>query len=99
MKSLLSKSFSFRENFKKFETKYLALKSIKNNCNLPANIRWESCLLLNKLSKNCSRNFIRNRCFITGRAHSYIRFFRLSRIQFRFLASNSELFGIRKSTW
>jgi len=99
MKYLLSKSFSSREKFKKFETQYIALKSIKNNCNLPANVRWESQLLLNKLSQNCSRNFIKNRCFITGRAHSFIRFFRISRIQFRVLASNSELFGIRKSTW
>jgi len=99
MKSVLSKSFNFRKNFQNFESQYLALKSIKNNCNLPANIRWESCLLLNKLSKNCSQNYIKNRCFITGRAHSFMRFFRLSRIQFRSLASNSELFGIRKSTW
>lgn len=99
MKPLLSKSFSSREKFKKIENQYLALKSIKNNCNLPATVRWEACLLLGKLSKNCSRNLIKNRCFITGRAHSFLRFFRISRIQFRFLASNNELFGIQKTSW
>jgi small subunit ribosomal protein S14 len=99
MKSLFSKSFLFREKFKKFETRYLILKSIKYNCNIHPKFRWEASLLLTKLTKTCSQNFIKNRCFLTGRAGGFFRFFRLSRIQLRRLACNNELFGLRKATW
>jgi small subunit ribosomal protein S14 len=41
----------------------------------------------------------RNRCLITVRAGSVFRFFRLSRILIKELASRGGLPGIRKSSW
>lgn len=39
-----------------------------------------------------------NRCKITGRPKGYMRFFGLSRLMFRELASNGELPGVVKSS-
>lgn len=40
-----------------------------------------------------------NRCQITGRRHGYLRFFGVSRIVFRKLASEGKLPGVTKSSW
>lgn len=40
-----------------------------------------------------------NRCAVSGRRRSYIRYFGLSRIAFRDLARNGELPGVRKASW
>jgi small subunit ribosomal protein S14 len=40
-----------------------------------------------------------NRCKITGRRHGYLRFFGMSRIMFRKLASEGKLPGVTKSSW
>ena len=39
------------------------------------------------------------RCWRCGRAHGYIRDFKLCRICFRELANNGEIPGIRKASW
>jgi len=99
MKSILTKGRLHRENFKKFETKYLALKFIKENQNLALNLRWEASLLLSKIAKKYSKTLIRNHCFLTGRARGFIRFFRLSRVQFRLLARKNQLLTVTKFSW
>lgn len=40
-----------------------------------------------------------NRCGKCGRQHGYMRFFGICRICFRELASNSEIPGVKKSSW
>jgi small subunit ribosomal protein S14 len=40
----------------------------------------------------------KNRCRITGRPHAYMRYFGLSRITFRELASKGELPGVVKAS-
>ncbi len=40
-----------------------------------------------------------NRCQITGRRHGYMRFFGMSRIMFRKLASQGMIPGVTKSSW
>jgi small subunit ribosomal protein S14 len=99
MKFLIIKGRLHREKFKKFETRYIVLKSLIHNRNLSIKYRWEASLLLSKLAKNSSKTFIKNRCFITGRARSFSRFFHLSRIQLRDLARNNKLSGITKASW
>jgi len=99
MKFLSIKGRLSREKFKKFESRYLVLKSVTHNRNLPINFRWEAVLLLTKLAKNSSRSLIKNRCFFTGRSRGFFRFFSLSRIQLRTLARNNELFTVRKASW
>jgi small subunit ribosomal protein S14 len=41
---------------------------------------------------------VRNRCAITGRPRGYLRYFGLSRITFRELASRGELPGVTKAS-
>jgi len=52
---------------------------------------------MNLRQGSCVR--IKNRCIITNRAKSVIRFFRLSRIQLRDHARNGMLLGVKRSSW
>ncbi|MDH3003974.1 MAG: 30S ribosomal protein S14 [Flavobacteriia bacterium] len=54
---------------------------------------------LQKLPKNASPVRLCNRCNITGRKRGYIRDFGISRIEFRRLASEGLIPGIRKASW
>jgi len=99
MKYLLSRERFRRENFKKTETHYLALKYVIHNQKMPVALRWESSLLLSKISKTQSRVSLKNRCFLSKRGRGYLRFFNLSRIQFRDLARNNDLPFVSKSSW
>jgi small subunit ribosomal protein S14 len=54
---------------------------------------------LAKLPKSSSRVRLHNRCSLTGRPKGYIRLFGLSRIQFREMASNGLIPGVKKASW
>ena len=54
---------------------------------------------LQALPKNASPVRLHNRCKITGRPKGYIRQFGISRIQFREMASNGLIPGVRKASW
>ncbi|NBX77913.1 30S ribosomal protein S14 [bacterium] len=54
---------------------------------------------LTKLPRNSSRVRYRNRCAQTGRPRAYSRFFGLSRMIFRELASFGLLPGVKKASW
>jgi small subunit ribosomal protein S14 len=54
---------------------------------------------LAKLPKNASPVRLHNRCSLTGRPKGYMRIFGISRIQFREMASNGLIPGIRKASW
>lgn len=54
---------------------------------------------LQKLPKNSSPSRVKNRCAITGRGRGYIRAFGLSRIQFRELAREGKIPGVKKASW
>jgi small subunit ribosomal protein S14 len=54
---------------------------------------------LQALPKNASPVRLHNRCKITGRPKGYIRQFGISRIQFREMASNGLIPGIKKASW
>ncbi|MEK9176778.1 MAG: 30S ribosomal protein S14 [Patescibacteria group bacterium] len=57
---------------------------------------WEG---LQKLPRNSSPVRFKNRCNITGRSRGYMRYFGLSRQQFREMARRGELPGVKKSSW
>ncbi|TAJ14296.1 30S ribosomal protein S14 [Patescibacteria group bacterium] len=57
---------------------------------------WEG---LQKLPKNSALSRIKNRCALTGRSRGYMRYFGLSRIQFREMARRGEIPGVKKSSW
>ncbi len=54
---------------------------------------------LQALPKNASPVRLHNRCKLTGRPKGYIRQFGVSRIQFREMASNGLIPGVRKASW
>jgi len=54
---------------------------------------------LQKLPKNASPVRLHNRCKLTGRPKGYIRQFGISRINFREMANNGLLPGVRKASW
>lgn len=54
---------------------------------------------LQKLPRNSSAVRVKNRCAITGRGRGYIRAFGLSRIQFREMAREGKIPGVKKASW
>jgi small subunit ribosomal protein S14 len=54
---------------------------------------------LQKLPRNSSPVRLKNRCAVTGRSRGYIRTFGLSRIQFRELALEGKIPGVKKASW
>ncbi|MFT4970159.1 MAG: small subunit ribosomal protein S14 [Chitinophagales bacterium] len=54
---------------------------------------------LDKLPKNASPVRLKNRCGLTGRPKGYVRFFGISRVKFRELASAGQIPGVTKASW
>src|SRR3989344_7273678 len=54
---------------------------------------------LQKLPRNASPVRLKNRCAISGRSRGYMRAFGLSRIQFRELAREGKIPGVKKASW
>jgi small subunit ribosomal protein S14 len=54
---------------------------------------------LQKLPKNSSAVRLHNRCKLTGRPKGYMRQFGVSRINFREMALNGLIPGIKKASW
>jgi len=54
---------------------------------------------LQALPKNSNPIRMHNRCMITGRPKGYIRQFGISRIQFREMASQGLIPGVKKASW
>jgi small subunit ribosomal protein S14 len=54
---------------------------------------------LQALPKNASPVRLHNRCKLTGRPKGYMRQFGISRIQFREMASQGLIPGVRKASW
>lgn len=54
---------------------------------------------LQKLPRDASPSRLKNRCFLTGRAHGYMRDFGVSRITFREMAHAGKLPGVTKASW
>lgn len=99
MKKQIKKNITQRYLFQQNEKQRLILKAITQNLILENTIRWKTQKKLLQLSNNSSVTRIKNRCIITGRARSVYRFFKLSRIQLRKLASSGFLPGLSKYSW
>jgi small subunit ribosomal protein S14 len=54
---------------------------------------------LQKLPRNSSAIRLKNRCAVSGRSRGYMRAFGLSRIQFRELALEGKIPGVKKASW
>jgi len=51
------------------------------------------------LPRNSSKVRLHNRCLLSGRPKGYMRQFGISRINFREMASNGLLPGVKKASW
>ncbi|HIY88053.1 MAG TPA: 30S ribosomal protein S14 [Candidatus Bacteroides pullicola] len=60
---------------------------------------YEAARKLQDLPKNANPIRLHNRCKLTGRPKGYIRQFGVSRIQFREMASNGLIPGVKKASW
>jgi small subunit ribosomal protein S14 len=72
---------------KKYAAKRAALKAAGD---------WDG---LQALPRSSSAVRIKNRCAVTGRSRGYMRAFGLSRIQFRELAREGKIPGVKKASW
>ena len=60
---------------------------------------FEAAQKLQELPKNSNPIRMHYRCKLTGRPKGYIRQFGVSRIQFREMASNGLIPGVKKASW
>lgn len=82
----------------KYAKKRAELKEIVNTSKDPAEA-YEAARKLQAIPRNANPIRLHNRCIITGRPKGYIRQFGLSRIQFREMASNGLIPGVKKASW
>ncbi|MDA0938762.1 MAG: 30S ribosomal protein S14 [Proteobacteria bacterium] len=75
------------------------LKSAIKNKSLTIEERFKAQIKLSKMRKDGSSVRICGRCEITGRKRGYYRFFGLSRICLRSMASTGDLPGVKKASW
>lgn len=88
-----------RQSFALFEAKRKSLQAIAVNQNLDVSLRWWAQLEKSKLPRRSSLSRVHNYCVDTGRSRSVISFYKISRLQFRRLASRGCLPGLKKSCW
>ena len=82
---------------KKYAAKRAALKEVINT-GTPEEA-YEAARKLQALPLNSNPIRMHNRCKLTGRPKGYIRLFGLSRIQFREMASQGLIPGVKKASW
>lgn len=82
-----------------YKDRRLTLKKATVDLSLTLQERMAAQAKLSDLPKNSSAVRVRNRCSQTGRARGFLRFFGVSRIVFRELASAGLLPGVRKASW
>ena len=81
----------------KYAEKRAALKKIVNSGD-PVEA-FEAAQKLQAIPKNANPIRLHNRCKLTGRPKGCIRQFGISRIQFREMASNGLIPGVKKASW
>ena len=81
----------------KYAEKRAALKKIVNAGD-PVEA-YAAARKLQRIPKNANPIRLHNRCKLTGRPKGYIRQFGISRIQFREMASNGLIPGVKKASW
>lgn len=91
------KDYQLRKNYYKLESFLLILKALTLFKKFEIVDRDHFFHLFNSFTLKFTR--IRNRCLYTGRARGILSEFKMSRIQFRRLADNGKIPGIRRASW
>lgn len=82
----------------RYAEKRAALKKVIATTNDIAEA-YEAARKLQAVPKNADPIRLHNRCKITGRPRGYMRQFGISRIQFREMASQGLIPGVKKASW
>ena len=82
----------------RYAEKHAALKKVIATTNDIAEA-YEAARKLQAIPKNADPIRLHNRCKITGRPRGYMRQFGISRIQFREMASQGLIPGVKKASW
>ena len=82
----------------RYAEKRAALKKVIATTEDPSEA-YEAACKLQAIPKNANPIRLHNRCKITGRPKGYIRQFGISRIQFREMASQGLIPGVKKASW
>lgn len=82
----------------RYAEKRAALKKVIATTNDLAEA-YEAARKLQAIPKNADPIRLHNRCKITGRPRGYMRQFGISRIQFREMASQGLIPGVKKASW
>jgi small subunit ribosomal protein S14 len=98
MKHLLARDIRKRKLVLKNEKNYIILKSLVMNQQLLITERRAIFEKLDKL-RRLSKVYVRNRCFLTGRARSISRLLHMTRMQAREAISFGKIIGFKKSSW
>jgi ribosomal protein S14 len=94
------KDYKIRYSNFKNEPKFTVLRAVIRNSYLRPEFRIFGRYLLYKFSLEAKfPNNFQNRCLVTGRVRATIPYFKLSRIEFRRLAKQNRLMGVKKSSW
>nr|YP_010206403.1 ribosomal protein S14 [Alaria crassifolia]UAX19915.1 ribosomal protein S14 [Alaria crassifolia] len=88
-----------RKAFALYESRRKALQAVATNQNLEVSLRWWAQLEKSKLPRQSSLSRVHNHCIDTNRSRSVLSFYKLSRLQFRRLASKGSFSGLRKACW
>lgn len=86
-KSMIAKDLKRQKMIRKYAEKRAELKELGDQEGLQ------------KLPRNSSPTRWKNRDVLSGRPHGYMRKFGLNRINFRQLASEGKIPGVKKSSW
>ena len=81
----------------KYAAKRAALKKIVRTGD--PDEAYEAARKLQDIPRNANPIRLHNRCSMTGRPKGYMRQFGISRIQFREMASNGLIPGVKKASW
>jgi small subunit ribosomal protein S14 len=95
--SLKAKEVKRAKLIAKYAAKRAELKKIINSNDYEA--KESAIIALQKLPPNSNPIRLHNRCKLTGRPKGYIRQFGISRINFREMANQGLIPGVRKASW
>ena len=98
-KSSVEKNKKRMRMVEQYKDRRMTLKKATVDLSLTLEERMAAQAKLSDLPKNSSAVRVRNRCSQTGRPRGFLRFFGVSRIVFRELASAGLLPGVRKASW
>jgi len=88
-----------REMYNKYAAAREEIQKVLKDSNASSEEKRAARTRLHLLPRNSSPTRLKNRCAMTGRARGYLRDFGISRIEFRRLANNGLVPGVRKSSW